>query len=64
MPAWLDVAMRIGAAVLVIAGIMSLAFWRLPGRNRDKDGHDYDAGNSDGGSGSGEGSHHPGGLGY
>jgi hypothetical protein len=39
MPEWLDLALRIGAAVFVIGAIMWLAFRGMPGRDRDKSAH-------------------------
>jgi hypothetical protein len=48
MPAWLDLSLRIGAAVAMIGGIMWLAFRGMPGRDRDKSSH-LDTGFGDGG---------------
>jgi hypothetical protein len=36
VPEWVDLALRIAAAVIVIGGIMWLAFRGMPGRDRDK----------------------------
>jgi hypothetical protein len=48
MPEWLDLSLRIAGAVVVIGGIMWLAFRAMPGRDRDKSRH-LDTGFGDGG---------------
>ena len=60
MPEWLDLALRICGAVLLIGGIMWLALRRPPARNPDAshDVRDYSGSSGDTGSdGGGHGGH-------
>ena len=57
MPEWLDLALRICGAVLLIGGIMWLAFRRPPARNPDASHDVRDYSGSSGHTGSDGGGH-------